>query len=103
MFSDSSKERPGERNEELQVSSEIVENETPGKGLPVPVLSPQEKLAVEKWKIDRVLQYLAFISLTTIIAVSIVPSAEARMMIVGVWLGAAVLTKYLLAKAYRSS
>lgn len=90
---------PAER-EKLQSSLHVSEDETPEHGLPRPVLSPRQWVALEKWKIDRVLRYQSFISLAAIVAASLVPNTAARFVVLAVWIGATKLTRRLLTRAF---
>lgn len=92
-----------EFNLRIRYSEEISENKRPEPGLAMPVLGPEEKSKMEKWRITRVFLYLIITSAMCMGALIASPHHVVQVGILCIWGSAVALGKYLLSRVYRSS
>lgn len=94
-------------SEELSVrvrySQEITENLRPEPGLAMPVLSPKEVREDQKWRINRVFNFLSIVSAMSIGALALSPQRIVQAGVLCIWTSSIAMGKYLLKRAYSST
>lgn len=84
----------------IKYSEEISENLKPEPGLALPVLSPEESVKLEKWKVKRAFLFLTATSAMCICALIICPLPVVQIGVVCIWASTVPLGKYLLRHSY---
>lgn len=84
----------------IKYSEEISENLKPEPGLALPVLSPEETIKFEKWRIRRAFLFLTGTSAMCICALIICPLPIVQVGVVCIWASTVTLGKYLLRRSY---
>lgn len=79
---------------------EIAEQLEPASDIAQPVLGHITYIRAEKWRINRVFYFLAFVSVACLFTVILSPSPPVEVAVATIWSGAVALSRYLLSSAY---
>jgi hypothetical protein len=88
---------------QVRYGREIAERIEPDRNFTLPVLGPVNYIRAERWRIDRVFNFLYFVSVMCLGALMLRPEPLVEVAVVSIWTGAAGLSRYLLTAAYGGS
>jgi len=84
------------------LSDEITEYESPRAGIPIPVeMHLHPKVMVDRWQINRILLFQAFVTIICLTAVVISPVTAVQIAAVSICLAGFAFARYLLYRNYR--